>query len=156
MKTCPNCGADVPESAVRCKSCFHDLNDEVPTTRKLGPIVLLASFAGMAVVAAIGLAVILSYPTDQKILVDEATRSIVTVTQYRTSRETERVKWDDVERIEYVSRLNEFEVRAVTQDGQPHTIEKGTAPLEGAAMHYSELMGKPLKPVDELGASKLE
>ena len=41
MKTCPSCGADVPESATRCKSCFHDFAaDAVPTSRKVGPILL--------------------------------------------------------------------------------------------------------------------
>jgi hypothetical protein len=150
-KTCPSCGTEVPESAQRCKQCFHDFSEAVPLTRRLaGPLVLLAAFAGMAVVAVIALTVILSYPTEQKILVDEATQSIVTITQYRTRRETTRVKFDEVERIEHVERMGEFEVRAVEKDGSTTTIEKSEQPLEGAAENYASLMNKPLSKKSEL------
>jgi hypothetical protein len=154
-KTCPSCGTEVPESAQRCKQCFHDFNEATPLTRRMvGPLALLAAFAGMAVVAVIALAIVLSYPTEQKILVDEATQSIVTITQYRTRRVTDRVKFDEVERLEHVERIGEYEIRAIGKDGTPTTIEKSKQPLEGAAENYATLMGKPLTKVSELGAKK--
>ncbi len=154
-KTCPSCGTEVPESAQRCKQCFHDFNEATPLSRRLvGPLILLAAFAGMAVVAVIALAVILSYPTEQKILVDEATQSIVTITQYRTRRVTDRVRWDEVERLEHVERMGEYEIRAIGKDGLATTIERSEQPLEGAAENYASLMGKPLSKISELSGSK--
>ncbi|MBA2320850.1 MAG: hypothetical protein H0V89_06830 [Deltaproteobacteria bacterium] len=156
-KTCPSCGTEVPESAQRCKQCFHDFNETVPLTRRLaGPLVLLGAFAAMAIVAVIALTVILSYPTEQKILVDEATQSIVTITQYRTRRETTRVKFDDVKNLEHVERMGEYEIRAITKDGEMTTIERSEQPLEGAAENYASLMGKPLTMSSELTGARQE
>lgn len=151
-KSCPACGAEVPASASRCKTCFHDFTVTVPLMKRLGPVILLAFCAGMALVAVVGLAVVLQYPLEQRILVDEATRQIVTITKFRTGPKTERVKWDDVEKIAYIERIGEFEVAAVTKDGELHTIERGAQPLEGAANRYAELMGKPLEERNEVRA----
>lgn len=151
MKTCPSCGTDVPESAARCKSCFHDFSEDTGPKRSWGPIMLLGTFALMAVIGAFTLAIIVSYPLEQRILVDEETQSIIFTTQYRGRIETDRIRFDDVKRVEHVERVGEFVVRAVTEDGDEHTIEVSKQPLEGAAEHYADIMKKPLEKVSEIG-----
>ncbi len=154
-KTCPACGAEVPESASRCKTCFHDFTVTVPLMKRIGPVFLLASLAGMSLVAVIALVVVLQQPLEQRIFVDEATRQIVTITKYRTGDpQTERVMWDDIEKIAYIERMGEFEVAAITKDGESHTIERAEQPLSGAANRYAELLDKPLEEQSELNPGK--
>ena len=45
-KTCPSCGADVPEAAPRCKHCFHDFT-EVPQRSSSGLMGLLVELNRM-------------------------------------------------------------------------------------------------------------
>ena len=149
-KTCPACSAEVPASASRCKTCFHDFVAATPSTgSRLGPLALRAALAAMSLVAVVSLLIVLQYPLGQKILVDEATRSVITITRYRTGNQTERVKWADIESIAYLEQVGSYEVAAVTADGTLHTIERSATPIKGAAQRYSELMGKP---IDERGA----
>jgi hypothetical protein len=73
-KTCPACGIEVPNAARRCKECFHDFLETKPPTS--GPLPLLIALAGMALVGSATFYYLTSQPTDQKILVNEATRTV--------------------------------------------------------------------------------
>ncbi len=157
MKTCPSCGADVPSSAARCKECFHDFNEVKP--RRTGPIALLAAFAAMAVVGAVTFWVISGRPVDRRILVDEATHSIIFTTQYRDGPETERLMWDDIGKLEHVSENNgTFEIAAIKLDGTRMVIhESNDKSLEKQAEVYAKMMEKPLTLVDNTrGFGKLD
>ena len=152
-KECPSCGAEVPKSAFRCKHCFHDLDEDQNGGSSMvwaGPIALLVSFAAMAVVGAITLAVIVSRPLEERILVDQDTRSVIWTTQYRTGITTDRLMWSDITRLEYVTRSNgTFCVRAVTTDGSQRVIHEGLGPLTSEANQYAQLMDKDLAVIDE-------
>ena len=157
MKDCPSCGAEVPQSAARCKECFHDFNAE-PPKRTGGPIFLLAAVAAMAVVGSITLWFVVSQPVEQLIHVDQESESIVWTSRYRGGTETDRLKWLDIAKIEYVIKQSgDFDVIAVTLTGDRKVIQTDTAPLQSEASQYATLMDKPLDVVDNTrGFHKLE
>ncbi len=157
MKDCPSCGAEVPTSATRCKECFHDFN-AAPPKRSGGPIFLLAAFAAMAVVGSLVLWFVVSQPVEQLIHVDQESESIVWTSRYRSGIETDRLKWVDIAKIEYViKQTGDFDVVAVTLTGERHIIQTDTGPLQSEAAQYAELMDKPLEIVDNTrGFHKLE
>ncbi len=150
MKECPSCGMDVPVSANRCKECFHDFNEAPPKRSWAGPLMLLASLAGMAVVGALTLLFIVSAPVEERILVDEDTQSVVWTRKFRTGIETDRLKFADIDKLEYVIQSSGgFEIVALTSGGDRKVIQEGRRPLRSEAAQYSELMNKPLEEVDE-------
>ncbi len=149
-KECPSCGVDVPASASRCKECFHDFTEEPPRRSWAGPLMLLASLAGMAVVGALTLLFIVSAPVEERILVDEDTQSVVWTRKFRTGVETDRLKFADIVKLEYVIKSSGgFEVAALTVDGGRRVIQEDRRPLRSEAAQYSELMQKPLEEVDK-------
>ena len=149
-KTCPSCGADAPKSAKRCKDCFHDFVDTPKGFSWAGPLALLASFAGMTVVGAAVLLFLVTRPLEERILVDEDTRSVVWTTQYRTGVTTDRLMWDDIVTLEYASlRSGSFASRAVTQKGDRRIVQESESPLRSEAAQYAALMEKELVVVDE-------
>ena len=89
MKECPSCGASVPRSANLCKHCFHDFTDDAVPTRSGGPIFLLGAVAAMAILGAVTFGYVASQPIEERILVDQDTRSVVWTRQYRSGIQTE-------------------------------------------------------------------
>ena len=149
-KDCPACGLTVPKSASRCKECWHDFDEPVKKGSWAGPIALLVSFAGMAVVALLVVGFIAMQPTEERILVDQDTRSVVWTTQYRTGIETERLLWDDILKLEYVAqRTGSYAIKALTTSGDRKVIQQGPKPLRSEASQYAQLMDKELIVVDE-------
>lgn len=157
MKECPSCGASVPKSAERCKECFHDFS-EVASRSNGGPIFLMGAAAAMAVIAAGTFWWVTSSPIEEKILVDEETRSIVWTRRYRRGVETEKVNWDEVTRLEYVLKSNNtYEIVAVDRQGERHIIQEDAGPLKSEADRYSQMMEKDLDIVDNTrGFHKLD
>jgi len=138
----------VPQAANRCKHCFHDFDAPVAKSSG-GPIFLVAAVAGMAVLAAVVFGVIVSWPIEERILVDQDTRSVVWTRKYRTSVETERLPWDDITRLEYViGATGAFDIVAVTAADERHIIHSAKSPLKSEADKYAALMEKPLEEVD--------
>jgi len=153
-KECPSCGTMVPESATRCKSCFHDFDeDEVKQSFNwAGPLALLGAFAAMALIGSGTLYYIVSQPIEEKILVDESQSAVIWTRQYRTGPQTERVRFSDISKLEYVVRSNGgFEIAAITNAGSRHIIHEGKAPLKSEAAHYAQVMEKPLEEIDKTG-----
>ena len=148
MKECPSCGTMVPRSAERCKDCFHDFS-EVASTSNGGPIFLLAAVAAMAVVLAGVLWFVTGTATEEHILVDQQTESVVWTRQYRWGAETERLKWSEVAKLEYVVRSGGYEVAAIAMNGDRFVIHEAVAPLKTTADQYAAMMEKPLDIVDQ-------
>jgi hypothetical protein len=149
-KDCPSCGLTVPKSASRCKECWHDFDTPETTGSWAGPIALLVSFAAMAFVGALVLGFIVMQPTEERILVDQDTRSVVWTTQYRTGIETQRLLWDDILKLEYVTqRTGTYAIKALTTKGDRMVIQEGPSPLRSEASQYAKLMEKELVVVDE-------
>jgi hypothetical protein len=153
MKSCPSCGTDVPKAAARCKECFHDFLEEAPP--KPNPMLtMLGGLAVMAIVGALTFNYISSQPTDQKILVDQETESIIFTTPYRTGIETDRLNWSEIGKLEHhTSARGDFEIVAVELSGTRTTIQ--TDPdqtLLQTATIYSKMMGKPLEVIDNTPA----
>ncbi|MBX2798588.1 MAG: hypothetical protein KTR31_12980 [Myxococcales bacterium] len=112
-------------------------------------MVLLGSVAAMALVGAATLYMIVSNPLEERILVDEDTQSIVWTRKFRSGVETDRLKFADITKLEYVLRSGgTFEVVAITVDGDRRVIQEGRTPLRTEATRYSKLMEKPLEEVD--------
>ena len=155
MKDCPSCGTSVPESATRCKECFHDFT-EAPSRRSwIGPLLVLGSVAAMAIVGAITLMVVASAPVEERMLVDGDSQSIVWTRKYQTGIETERLPFAQVGRLEYVIETNGFEVAAVTVTGDRHVLVEDVSPLGSTAESYARIMGKPLEQIDHSNGKAL-
>ncbi len=149
MKDCPSCGGEAPLSARRCKSCFHDFDASPPSKSWAGPIALLVSLAGMVVVVVVALLWIVSRPQEQRILVDQGSRSIVWTATYVSGTTTDRLAFDEIQRLEYVAHATGgYEIAAVTHDGRRKIIQEGPSPLRGEARKYAELMERPLQEID--------
>jgi hypothetical protein len=108
--------------------------------------VLLGSFALMPFIAA-GIFLYLSgAPTDQVVLVDEATQSVVITTQYRSGPQTERIAFADVVKLEHVAEGNTYKIVAVTTDAERKVIATSSSePLYRLGDQYSKVMEKPLE-----------
>lgn len=148
-KECPSCGAEVPAAATRCKECFHDFSAEPAKGMSLvGPLVVLASVAAMAIVGSIVLFVIFLQPVEEHIFVDEETQSVVWTTKYRTGIETDRLMFDHVVKLEHIGKGDTFQVIAITTDGERKVIHEDHRPLDSEARYYAKLMDKPLEEPD--------
>ena len=146
MKYCPTCGCEAPVSAERCKQCFHDYS--ATKKRGWGPIILLGVVVGMTFVAAVVFWVVSRQPTDQLILVDQETKSIVITTQYQSGPSTERIPFADVVRIEHVAEGGAFRVVALTADADRKTLmTSDDEPLYAEAERYARVMEKPYERV---------
>ena len=150
-KICPSCGSEVPEAATRCKQCFHDFSLPTATrAKRTGPIAVLASVAAMAVVGALILMYVVSRPVEERVLVDQDTRSVVWTRKFRGSIETDRLRFDEITKLEYVRTADGgFEIAAIATDGTRHVIQEDPEnDLRGEATAYAKLMDKPLAEVD--------
>jgi hypothetical protein len=148
-KDCPSCGAEVPASATRCKECFHDFTAEAkPGMSFVGPLIVLGSVAAMAVVGSLVLLLVFLQPLEERILVDEDTRSIVWTVKRRTGIETERVMFDQVVKLEHSGSGGTFQVVAITTDGDRKVIQEDKRPLDVEGRHYAAMMEKPFEDVD--------
>lgn len=150
MKECPSCGILVPESASRCKDCFHDFTEAPPKRGFMGGILLLlGTIAAMAVVGAGTLWWVASAPMEEKILVDGESQSVVWTRKYRNSIETDRLSFSEISKIQYVIKSRGgFEVVAVTHAGDRKVISENPSPIKSTAAQYAQLMNKPLEEVD--------
>ncbi len=148
-KECPSCATEVPDSAQRCKVCFHDFTEIPPP--KSSPLVLLGAIAIVVVMAIAALGYVLMLPVGPPMIhVDPEHESIVYVTTYRSGREVEELSWAQIGKLEHViTRNGEFQVLAVDLDGKRWTVkESATTPIRGDAEAFAELMNKPLEFVD--------
>lgn len=147
-KTCPDCGAEVPTSATRCKECFHDFNEQRPT--KSGPLILLAALAVMSILGALTFWIVSMRPLSQQILVDESTQAVIFTTNYRSGAVTDRLDWKDIASLEHVTTASgHFKIVAIKTNGDRVTIQKSPdRALTSDAEHYAKVMDKPLNIVD--------
>lgn len=147
MKTCPSCGTEVPAAAPRCKECFHDFTET--KRRNTGPLVFLGLLAAMAVIGAVTLGVIVSWPTDQKILVEQESSSIVFIRKYRTGETTERIPFSEIAALEHVVEQNgEYSSVAIRTDGSRIVLAKSKKSLKGDTERNARVMDKPWTEVD--------
>jgi hypothetical protein len=149
MKTCPSCGAEVPAAANRCKECFHDFTEVPP--RSSSPVALLVALAAMAIVGSLTFWYLTGMPTDQRILVDEGSRTVQWVKQFQDGTlDSERISFDDIGKLEYVvTSSGDFEIVAITLSGERKLIQQDKdKPLELQAERYARVMGKTLDKVD--------
>lgn len=147
MKECPSCGTEVPSVASRCKHCFHDFS-EVPTRKVnnnlIGLLILLVALGSIGTGT---FSYLYYFNAAEKIVVDEGTR-LITITRTSANGTTsERVSFDDIQKVEYVmgGKSATFEVVAVTSSGGRHVIDSsGQKPLKGQAEHLAQVIDKPL------------
>jgi hypothetical protein len=147
MKTCPSCGTDVPSAAARCKECFHDFT--AVKKRSAAPVLFLGLLATMAIIGALTLGIIVSWPTDQKILVEEESHSIVFIRKYRTGERTERIPFSEIAALEHVIEQNgEYKSVALRMDGSRIMLSKSKKSLKGDTERNARVMDKPWTEVD--------
>lgn len=148
-KSCPSCGEEVPVVAARCKSCFHDFNEE-PVQDKGGMMGLLVLFAAMAMV---GMGVFWYLHTQvaaERVVVEEETQTIIITRKSAAKTEATRVAFNDVTRVEYVlgGETAMYEIVAVGVDGKRYVVQASDdSPLDGRAEHVARTMDKPFEKV---------
>lgn len=149
-KECPACGAEVPSSATRCKECFHDFTEQRgnPLAKFFGPLLVLGALAVLAVVGALIALFVFNQPLEERILVDEETRSIIWTTKYWTGLQTDRVMFEQVAKVEHIGHGDTFQIIAVTADGERKIVMEAKQPLDSEARHYAQIMEKPYEDVD--------
>ena len=86
--------------AFRCKHCFHDF-DEKPK-KNTGPVVLLGFVAAMAVIGAGTFWWVFHNQSQERIVVDAETQSIVITKTSGSGVDSTRVAFSDVEKVEHV------------------------------------------------------
>ena len=144
-KTCPSCGADVPEAAPRCKHCFHDFTEVAPRSSS-GLMGLLGLIAAMAVVGAIFFYLMRENQASEHIVVDKETTSIIFTTKYADRTETDRISFNDVAKVEMIvgGDIATFEVYVVTLSGESHMVNQSKEKtLRGYAERIASVMDKP-------------
>jgi len=148
-KFCPSCDAEIPASATRCKDCFHDFTEDTVPTRNNSPLILLGILALMAVIGASTLGIISTWPTDQQILVEEESQSIVFVSKYQWGESTERTPFSQIAALEHVIEPNgEYKTVAITLDGSRIILNRSKKSLKGPTESYARIMEKPFNEVD--------
>jgi ribosomal protein L40E len=146
MKECPSCGAEVPAVASRCKHCFHDFN-EVPVKKSSNLIGLLILLVALGTIGAGTFSYLYYFNAAEKIVVDAETRSIVITRTSAKGTSSERVNFDEIQKVEYVmgGKSATFEVVAITGSGSRYIIQSsGDKPLKGHAEHIAHVIDKPL------------
>jgi hypothetical protein len=144
-KTCPSCGADVPQAATRCKECFHDFVGDAPKSFNwLGPLFVLGIVAFMTLLGGGVLAFVFVQPLEEHVLVDDETRSIIWTTKYRTGITTDRLGFDEVASVELLGHGATFTITAITTTGERKVITESEESLDGEARIYAKIMDKPL------------
>ncbi|MCK6518064.1 zinc ribbon domain-containing protein [Myxococcota bacterium] len=144
-KTCPSCGADVPEAAPRCKHCFHDFTEVAPRSSS-GLMGLLGLIAAMAVAGAAFFYAMRENQASEHIVVDKETTSIIFTTKYADRTETDRISFDDVAKVEMIigGDIATFEVYVVTLSGESHLVNQSKEKtLRGYAERIASVMDKP-------------
>ena len=150
-KTCPQCGTEAPSSAFRCKQCMYEYGAK--KGRSWGPILLLATFAVMTLVASGVFFVQSRRALEYSSVVDPETQSIRFVTTYGSGPVTENVRFDRIGRIVHEHMKNgSFEMYVVTTDGEKKLLLSGLEPMTGQVTKYGEMMKKPVEMIDETKA----
>lgn len=151
-KVCPSCGDDVPIVAARCKSCFHDFNEE-PETQKNGTMGLLVLFAAMALVGAGVFYYLHTQVAAERVVVEEETQTIIITRKSAAKTEATRIDFADITRIEYVlgGETATYEIVAVTTDDKRYVVKASDdSPLDGHAEQVSRTVEKPLERVQNV------
>lgn len=154
LKTCPNCGAEVPTVASRCKHCFHDF--VMKSGRGFPLLGAVAMFALMMIIAAGTFYYRFSAQQQERVVVDEETKSIVFTKTSADGISTNRVAFADVGKVSHIvgGEDYQFEVIATTLDGKKLLLKQSeTSSLSSDAQHYANMMGKPF---DEVNNNHLE
>jgi hypothetical protein len=107
--------------------------------------------AGMAIIASSVFWYVGTLPTEERILVDKATQSIVWTRQFRDGPETDRLEWSKVAKLEYlVESGGRYAISAITLGGDRKLVQESRGePIRNTAEQYARLMDKPLEIVDQ-------
>lgn len=150
-KTCPGCGEEVPSAAPRCKHCFHDFGPEVkPRSRRL-----VGLFIILAIMAVSGAAVMFYitnfHSVKENVVIDEETKSVVFTRTYADKLESDRLSFNDVEKIESVVGGSKWEVALLLKNGDRKVINRSVDQnLHPYAVHIAAVMERPLVQVNEI------
>lgn len=152
-KICPSCDAEVPASATRCKHCFYEFGGE-GTKKKSGVMPFLIALAAMVSIGAGVMWYVLNHQAVKKnVVIDEETHSIVWTKVSAKGVETDRVIFDDVEKVEFVigGSTSTYEVAVITDDGSRKMLrESSDTSLKGYAEHIAHVMEKPFEEVKKV------
>ena len=153
-KTCPSCGADVPIVASRCKHCFFDFTADAAESKKSNAIVGLLGFIFVLLLIGAGTAGMLAdSQRAEKVIIDQETKSIVYTRTSATGTETERVNFDQVQKVKHVVGGKDalYEVIAVGNNGKEYRLKLSPDQnLSSDGSHIAKIMGKPFEEISTI------
>lgn len=153
-KTCPSCGADVPVVASRCKHCFFDFTAEAAEAKKSSAIVSLLGFIFVLLLIGAGTASMLAdSQRAEKVIIDQETKSIIYTRTSATGTETERVTFDQVEKVKHIIGGDDamYTVVAVGTGGKEYRLKvSADQNLNGDGAHLAKIMGKPFEEISTI------
>lgn len=145
-KTCPNCAAEIPAAASRCKHCFHEFEESEGRGGR-GPLLLIGLVAAMVCVGAAVMYYVTNYQSVKRnVVIDEETESVVWTRTYHDKMETERLPFEEVEKIEVVMGGKEatWEVYVHTTDGERKLLNQSEdTSLLSYTEHVAHVLEKP-------------
>lgn len=153
-KTCPSCGADVPVVASRCKHCFFDFTADTAESKKSNAIVGLLGFIFVLLLIGAGTAYSLAGSQKaEKVIIDQETKSIIYTRTSATGTETERVNFDQIEKVKHIIGGEDamYEVIAVGRDGKDYRLKLSPDQnLNGDGAHLAKIMNKPFEEISTI------
>lgn len=153
-KTCPSCGADVPIVASRCKHCFFDFTADAAETKKSSAIVGLLGFIFvLLLIGAVTAGSLADSQRAEKVIIDQETKSIVYTRTSATGTETERVNFEQVQKVKHIVGGKDalYEVIAVGTNGKEYRLKLSPDKnLSGDGEHIAKIMGKPFEEISTI------
>ena len=153
-KSCPSCGADVPVVASRCKHCFFDFTADAAESKKSNAIVSLLGFIFVLLLIGAGTAYSLAGSQKaEKVVIDQETRSIIYTRTSASGTETERVNFDQIEKVKHIIGGEDamYEVIAVGTNGKDYLLKLSPDEnLNGDGAHLAKVMGKPFEEISTI------
>lgn len=143
-KTCPGCQEEVPTTAARCKSCFHDFN-AVPEKKSSGLLTLLVLLSAMGVIGGGVFWWVSTRATECKVDISQERKSVTWVCQYVDGPRADRVvRFDNIQKVLYSAGGQgelAYVVSICEKSGDCHLVDNSRRPLDGKAAQIASLVG---------------
>lgn len=141
MKSCPSCGEDVPESAFRCKHCWHDFEEEQSSSIAVPVLALCSAFAFLSVALAVVLGVMTTFPSDQRVTVSQETQAIVFTSQYSWGLSTDTLRFADIDELHHVvTNSGRYQIVAKLKSGSDRILLDEDRSLKSTTASWASAM----------------
>ena len=148
-KTCPECGAEVPEFARRCKHCHHDFEESAPKRSGL-PVWPGAMLFVLAAAAMLSTRHLASSHVVTQYVFDKETKALIIGQNSKEGLTSDRIPFTDISQIEHVIGGSEalYEMVAVIKNGERLIVRKSRDPIQLEAESIARNIDVPFSNVN--------